>query len=183
MSDGAVYNLLKCTDMRIHSAADVRITSGAPPKELRNANGGKHSNDSSGLHITDGNSSNANPNTGFGFTVLASALGLVPGETYAFSAELSSLSTNGKSNGLQVYQHSGDSWWTGKRSYASWTSGAGTYHVSFEYDGSAYVYLVFSVGVGGSATVTRFGLYHAASAAWAPAEGEELAGGGCSHER
>lgn len=182
MSDSTVYNLLKCTDMRIHAAADVRTTSGASPKYLYHANGGNHSNDSSGLHVTDGNSG-SNRNTGFAFVVSASSLGLVSGETYAFSAELSSLSTNGESNGLQVYQHSSDSWWTGKRSYASWASGAGTYHVSFKYDGSAYVYLLFSVGVGGSATVTRFGLYHAASAAWAPAEGEELAGGGCVHER
>lgn len=182
MSDGTVYNLLKCTDMRIHSAADVRTTSGASPKSLCDANGGKHSNDSSGLHVTDGNRG-SNWNTGFGFMVSASALGLVPGETYVFSAELSSLSADWKANGLQVYQYSSDLWWTGKRSYARWTSGAGTYHVSFKYDGSAYVYLLFSVGVGGSATVTRFGLYHAASAAWAPAEGETLSGGGCSHER
>ena len=180
MSDSTTYNLLKDTDMRIHAAADVRTTSGASPI-LGHANGGKHSNDSSGLHVTDGNSG-ANRNTGFAFMISTSALGLVPGETYVFSAELSSLSTNGESNGLQVYQHNNsDQWWTGKRSYASWASGAGTYHVSFKYDGSAYIYLLFSVGVGGSATVIRFGLYHAPSAAWAPAEGESLTGG-YSHE-
>jgi len=187
MSDGTVYNLLRNSDLTRHELFAVAAATTGKAATYRIANWGnasKPTSDSSGLHFT-GPTKDSNFNSGVGVKFAASDLGLVKGETYALSVEAARLAAASDNNGVAVWQYSSEpwSWWTGKATRSKWSSGTGVYHTSFVYNGSAYVYLLMSVGMAGSVTVTRIGLYHAASAAWSPADGETLAGGGCSHER
>ena len=180
MSDGTVYNLLRNSDLTRNVLTAVTTAATGKAAYYRRANMGNAADpayDSAGMHFT-GPTIDSNPNSGVGVEFAARDLGLVNGDTYVLAGEVASLAAADANNGLTVWQHADkDKWWTGKATRSEWSSGAGVYHTSFVYDGSAYVCLLMSVGMAGSVTVTRFGLYHAASAAWAPAEGETLAGG------
>ena len=176
MSDSeTVYNLLVGTDMTRGKLDSVSTSASGAAANVSFTNGGLWSQDGDGVHIT---SRSDNNNDGIGLMVAASDLGLSAGETYVFSAQLSELNPSDKANGLAVWQYDSGGWWDGNIAHERWSTGAGVYSIPFTYDGSTYVFLHFAVGVGGSATVRRFGVYHAESAAWAPAEGETLAGGG-----
>lgn len=181
MSSSTVYNLLRNSDLTRHELSAVAAATTGKAATYMTANWGnasKPTSDSSGLHFT-GPTKYGNANSGVGVEFAASDLGLINGDTYVLSVEVASLAAADANNGLAVWQYASENeWWTGKAARSKWSFGAGVYRTGFVYDGSAYVYLLMSVGQSGSATVTRFGLYHAASAAWAPAEGETLTGGG-----